>query len=292
MCRRKSAGKKRKRNSKKHDCNVISNKSHQRSDEDESDINENEDWEQSNVNLDNDTICCVCQNEVDTRNIRKCKSCLKPVHHICGIVDEDDEGYHSRVVCNNCMNKESPPNKIRKKTRYKIPSPTRAKPVSRKTAAKVVRRDVGLDVSFQLSSQPRQLRQSQEIDTSLLKKLRDLIDTDDSDFSENITSDDEAATVIPNRNILSSLASTASFEFIESDREIELACDSTANLEETPGTNVEIIDNCAHFENDTNTTAAEPHSEISQQTASNLEVEGNVEQIDNWETFEPWTFKT
>ena len=55
---------------------------------------------------------------------------------------------------------------------------------------------------------------------------------------------------------------------------------------------MEIIDNCAHFENDTNTTAAEPHSEISQQTASNLEVEGNVEQIDNWETFEPWTFKT
>ena len=117
--------------------------------------------------------------------------------------------------------------------------------------------------------------------------MRDVIDTDDSDFSNTTTDDD---TVIPSRNILSSVASTASFEFLESDmastaslesdREIELTCDNTANLEKTPGMNAENIDNSPHFEIDTYTAAAEPDSEISPQTASNLEK--TYEQIDNY----------
>ena len=45
--------------------------------------------------------CCVCTREVG--GAHKCKKCKKAVHVICGVGDEEEEGYGQKVICNNCL---------------------------------------------------------------------------------------------------------------------------------------------------------------------------------------------
>ena len=136
--------------------------------------------------------------------------------------------------------KKSPPNKVRWSS-FKIPSPTRSKKVSKRKASKVVRRGVGLDVSFQHSSQPRQLRTSQQLNTSLLINYRNQIDTDESNSTETEEATMEDETTIAgsdaevtkesldsefSRIHLPSVESTASFDLFESEKEM----DNSANF--------------------------------------------------------------
>lgn len=45
-------------------------------------------------------VCCVCRNECS--GAHTCSKCGRICHVICGTHDENDEGYGTKVTCNNC----------------------------------------------------------------------------------------------------------------------------------------------------------------------------------------------